>query len=243
MLNQQKKTMNEYPMLSECLFIRCFSKKQYMDEFLSGKRLRMGSAESYWKVENGFQGDPYECAVIPPDNSLKWNLWGGDDHPKVMICDEADFSIGVDAFLYCLFAIPKAFFSIRNGELYIDEESPYHKDFFHFLDEFLGSRERVFVCAFDAGSFMTRISERLQEKGLDSISGFVTYNDRTIEERVSLFLEKRIEDIVFTKQQKYQYQREFRVAVKSRMDVDHIEIDGVSMDDIVLLSGEYNSAK
>ena len=203
----------------------------------------MGSAESYWEMENGFQGDPNECAVIPPDNALKWSMWIGDDLPREKICDASAFSIGIQAYLYCMFAVPKAFFSVKDGALYIDEESPYHDDFFRFLDEYVDSKGHAFVCAFDAACFVVRISKRLQEKGLQFTSGFVTYADRTIEERASQLINKEIEDIVFTKQKNYHYQREYRVVVNSRTDIDHIDIDGVYMDGIVFLSGEYNPKK
>lgn len=235
--------MNDQPALKDYLFFRCFSKKHHLEDFLSGKCLRMGSAESYWKMENGFQGDPFDCAVVSQSEDIKWSMWIGDDFPRAKICDASKFSIGIQAYLYCMFAVPKAFFSVKDGALYIHEESPYHDDFFRFLDEYVKSKGHAFVCAFDAASFMARISKRLQEKGLPYTFGFVTYADRTIEERMSRFINKEIEDIVFTKQKLYEYQREYRVVVNSRTDVDHFDIDGVYMDGIVFLSGEYNPKK
>ena len=235
--------MNDQAALKDYLFIRCFSKKHHLEDFLSGKCLRMGSAESYWKMENGFQGDPFDCAVVSQSDDIKWSMWIGDDLPRTKICDASAFSFGIQAYLYCMFAVPKTFFSVKDGELYIDEESSYHDDFFRFLDEYVKSKGRAFVCAFDAASFLARISKRFQEKGMQYTSGFVTYKDRTIEERMSRFIKKEIEDIVFTKQKLYEYQREYRVVVNSRTDVDHIDFDGVNMYGIVFLSGEYISRR
>lgn len=235
--------MNGRPVLRDYLFIRCFSKKQRLEDFLSGKCLRMGSAESYWKMENGVQGDPFDCAVVSQSEDIKWSMWIGDDLPREKICDMSEFSFAIQAYLYCMFAVPKTFFSVKDGELYIDEESPYHDDFFRFLNKYVESKGHAFVCAFDAASFMTRISRRLKERGLQFSSGFVTYADRTIEERISRFKNKEIEDIVFTKQKSYEYQREYRLVVNSKTDVDHIDIDGVYMNGIVFLSGEYNPKK
>lgn len=233
--------MSEFAELQDKLLVRCFSKQKYLDDFLSGKCVHMGSAENYWKMENGFQGDPFDCAVISLNDDIKWSMWIGDDHPRVKICDAESFSIGVDAFLYCMFAVPKTLFSVRTGTLYIDEDSNYHDDFFRFLDEYAKTKEHVFVCAFDAASFMLRITNRLREKGLSYTAGYVTYKNNSIADRISSFSQKRIDDIVFTKQESYQYQREYRIAVKHKMDVNHIDIDGVCMNDIVFFNGEYHS--
>lgn len=232
--------MDEHKSLNEYLFIRCFSKKKYLDDFVSGRSVYMNSISSFWNIENDFQGDPDECTVIPQKNNAKWVMWAGNGIPEKRIDEVEDFSMSVAGYLYCVFAIPKAFFSVKNGELYIDEESDYREDFFHFLNEYREKTGHAYVCIFDANTFIVRLAERLKRCGYQYLAGFVTYRNRTIHDRIGAVNCKKIEEIVLFKQEKYSYQHEFRFIVLKNGNTQHIEIPDVTLSDIVFLQAEYN---
>ena len=229
--------------LADYLFVHVFKSEYRMKEFMSGESVYMASTGSFLQIENNFQGDRSECAIIPFSDSAKGAIWVGSGYPEVKICDTVGISAGIQGHLFCMFMIPKAYFTVKNEALYVDKESPYHADFFRFLDEYLRTKGKAFVCIFDAEQFMRRIAKRLQEKGLLYTSGLVKYQDMTIEDRVELFTQRKIEEIVFTKQKEYQYQHEYRIIVSNATGKDHIEVDGVSMENIIFLSGEYHSQK
>lgn len=232
---------NCYDFLQNYLFMRCFSKEEYLRAFVSGKSIYMNSAETFWRIENQFQGDTDECCVVSKNSNTKWSVWVGNEKPEKKVANVVDLRFSIKGFLYCMFALPKSFFAVDNGILLYDEENAICQDFFNALNQYCATVGPAYICIFDAFSFMNRIREHLELLGLNFACGWISYKDTNETERLQHFMDGHFEKIVFTKQEKYRFQHEFRIFISdSPEESDHLELVGVPLDNMIFLRCKYN---
>lgn len=228
----------QFEFLKDYLFLRCFSTEEYMDSFLSGKCLYMNSAQKFWHIENGFQGDPSECCVISPNDKVQCSWWVGSGKPKEKLCDINHFRFSIQGFLYCMFTIPKNFFKAENGELFYDRDNTIHQDFITTLNQYRANTNTgcSFICIFDAFQFMNRIGKYFELHGIDFACGWISYKNEDLLTKMQHIKEKQFEKIVFTKPEEYKYQREFRIFVSNgAQENDALKLAGISIEDIIFL--------
>ena len=122
-----------------------------------------------------------------------------------------------------------------------------YEDLLYFFAEY-AKEKYAFISVYDAEKFMNNIYEDLTRKGYEVYFGKVTYNDLSDRKRLEYAQNKEYDKIVFTKNKKFSYQREFRLYIQDHSaHKDHIEIFGINFQpsivkECVYLSNNYRNS-
>lgn len=235
--------MSEINKLSDYLLVRCFDKKQYLDELINGECLHMNSVQKFREASNKFQGDPNDCAVIVDNEVLSGSFYLGNDFPEEQFAKANLCQFEINGYLYCFFALPKNIFKVENDILMLDVESPHYKLFLQCLNAYKENSEtnECYVGIFDAASLVGCLRKSLDSIGLSYVYGFINYEKLDSNERMKLLSERNPEKIVLTKDPSYNYQNEFRFFVRTDKDIeDWLQIKGLKLTDILAMRFVYN---
>ena len=225
------------------LLMRCLDCAEYLNDLINGQCLYMNSVERFRKESNKFQGDSNDCVVITDNDVLPGALWVGNGVPEKRLGEANLDKFVLEGYLYCFFALPKAFFKIENNTLMYDTESPYYQYFLKCLQEYKeNSRTKsCYVGLFDAVTLVNRLEQSLKRLNLGYTCGFVKYKKLGTSERIKLFAEKCPERIVLTKDPSYSYQSEYRFFVRANGKIeDSLQIRGLDLSDILAMKFEFN---
>lgn len=232
--------------LSDYLLMRCFDQEEYLNSFINGSCLHMNNVQLFRDISNSFQGDPNDCAVIVDGENLPGYICAGNDRPETLL-SKSDLNVfNIYGYIYCFFALKKAFFDIKDGNLMYDADSPYAEKFFRCLDEYIANSKTgsCYVGIFDAATLVRRLNSALDKlDGVHYVNGFVNYQKLNSLERMALLSSKNDKQIVLTKDPDYSYQSEFRYFISTpRYKIDQwLRISGIDFSDIVAVRFKYNS--
>ena len=216
--------------LSEYLFIKAFSKKEYMDAFNKGK-VHFNCVKYFWKKQNFFQQDDegkvFEQAgrgyLIEGNDLMEKNIKGPASLDEIvrrtilsnsgkLICETSDFSVRIDGYICCFYLLPKMDVLFTNDSLSVKNIES-RKSLAIFLEKFLEDSETnyFYVGIYDAKILCNLIMNAMENKGYKCKSGMVKYTDVDEASKISQFNNGDFRAIAFEKSTKYSYQKEYRI--------------------------------
>ncbi len=213
--------------LSNYYLIKCFSTREHLDDFINAKCFYVSSANSFWQMDNDFQQDK-ELEIF--STNRKGYLLAGNDNLQntilsshsvneilekmgsngILIGNTDMFNSYIDGYISCYYIIHKNAITIENSVFTITEKNEYD-NFQFFLQKYLEKKTTAYVAVFDAFLLCNLLKSQMNKKGYICYHKKVEYKDLNEEQRIKLFQEHNYCDIVFTKSNKYNYQREFRM--------------------------------
>lgn len=241
--------------------MRCFSKEEYRNEFNTGEKAYLNSMQYFHDLEDEFQRD-FEGGIFrqAPNTTAyllraKANLSVNDAIDKVInkqledgewIIKTIDTKFYINGYLFCMTIIPKSYLQIREKEIVFNEKHNIADGFYYLLNQYTKNSKYTFISLYDAEIFMERFYSQMTERGYAISYGCVDYENLSQEERYKFYSEHNITKLVFTKDEKFSYQNEFRIFLnKPGAEIlNHIEESGIDMqpsvlNDMVYLSPEY----
>lgn len=223
----------------------------------SGKKVYMKCLEYYHNLEDKFQRD-FEGGIFKQVGLGKFILSKYKltleeaikkaEEPttsdQVVIFDTKDFKVYINGYIVCFTLIPKQYVEFSDNKIIFNYKNDYKKDFYHFLNMY--TNKYTYISVYEAKSFMEMFYRHMTQKGYNVEFGIVNYEDFSQEKRLYYYRNKRKDKLIFTKDNMFSYQREFRVFVEKLGEntYDHIEEEGVDLrtsvvKEMVYLSPDY----
>ena len=211
--------------------IKAFGNKQHRDDFNTGKEIYINSVEFFHNHGNLFQGDFEGGIVQQPDNSpgkliftkehqsleqivnnYRSNQYSADDY----VVDTNGFKAFISGHICCFALFPKSSLVFCDNQIVFNEnDATIQKEFYNYLNGYAQEKGYTFFSVYDAEAFLQLFCEGMMEKGYALCYGPVDYHSMTAEERIWNYQHGNIQSIVFTKDSRFAYQKEFRVFLQS----------------------------
>lgn len=249
--------MPDFSHFKDFYLIRCFGCEEFRDDFNSGKKMYLNSLKYYHDCENTFQGDleglvfqqQAECSSrlilsrgeITVDDLFR--MYKEDSYGDgVKAFPVQDFKLFFDGYLCCFAVIPKSWMRFEEKSIIYNENANAYEWLITFLNSYC-QEKYCYFSVYDAEECLRTLYHGLSDKGFSVAMGTVDYCDLNTEERIRAAQNRDISRVIFTKNKSFEYQREFRVFISSKMDVmqDHIEVQGISLEPSVVKSLAYLS--
>ena len=251
----------DFSRLKHYYLMKCFSKEEYRDEFNTGKKIYINSMEYFHDLENYFQryfeGGVFE--QLPGTRGYLFISKAGTSIENVMdrymkkpadaedgFIETSNFKIYVNGYILCLTIIPKAYISFGHDKITFNETFNIREDFFYLLNEYTTGTGYTYISIYDAEVFMKIFCEAMKKRGYDISYGEVDYQSISQKERIEHYVNRDIEAIIFSKDEKYSYQHEFRIFLQNEFQnaKSHVEEVNINMlpsvvYDMVYLSPSY----
>ena len=242
-------------------FMRCFSNEEYRDAFNNGEKIYINSTKYFHDLEDNFQQD-FEGGVfrqLPNTRGIlilsKSKITLNEAVEKVvenrfsngeLFFRTSDFKVYINGYIFCLTIIPKSYIEFRENEIVFNENHNIRDGFYHLLNQYTNDKGYTYVCVYDAEHFMRIFYESMSNRGYNICYGCIDYQSISLEEKIQYYVQHDIEKLVFTKDEQYSYQNEFRLFFQktNHENPDHIEETGIAMQpsvvkDMVYLSPDY----
>ena len=251
----------DFSILKNYYFMRCFSCKEYRDDFNSGKKVYVNSMQYFHEHEDDFQRD-FEGGVFAQGPGEKGGIllcknsitaemaikkvsmkqFTSDD----MFIETKNAKLFINGYIFCMTIIPKQYLEIRAKELVFNRNKDISSSFYYLLNQYAKKNKYAFFSFYDAEPFMERFCTQMIQRGYSLSCGRVAYENLSQEQRSKYYDQGDIAKLVFTKDKRFHYQNEFRIFIQcpSGNTTDHIEESGIDMSsavlkDLVYLSPEY----
>lgn len=192
-------------------FVRLFDNKDFAMQCAAGK-IYMNTLEYFRSIEPGFQGDPLEGKVLGKalHAELRVGSTGDFSSPDLVI---KDVEMEGNGYVYC-------FYAAGDAELKIVERVPYYCQSIHpnlndTILEYKKSHDKTYCIIFDAQKVISKIEKELNKEQFKSYQGFVDYvpDAELSRKRVEAFMQGSPWAMPFIKDEKYSYQKEWRVFI------------------------------
>lgn len=206
--------------------LKCFEKEEYMKDFNSGEKLFINSFKVFHKLENEFQGD-FEGGILYKHSGVKMitanreisleealSCFKGDVSEDIAVFPIEDFRFYLNGFVVCFFIMHKAAFIITDSGICLNPKSKINEQLSAFLDSYAKESGQAFITVYDAKTFLEKFWPSFESKGYNVSAGCVEYEDSTIIDRANWYNNREYDRIVFTKDVRFAYQKEFRIIVQ-----------------------------
>lgn len=241
--------------------MHCFSKEKYRKEFNSGEKIYINAVQYFHNLEDAFQRD-FEGGVFRQapnskafllkaksnftvndaiDKAISHNLQDGE-----WIIPTSDFRFYINGYILCFALIPKCYLEIRDRQIVFNKKHNIADAFYYLLNQYTNDSKCTYISLYDAKSFMETFYSQMTNRGYRISFGCVDYENLSQKQRCKYYSEKNIAKLVFTKDERFNYQNEFRIFLQKRdnKNLDHIEENGIDLqstvvNDLVYLSPEY----
>ena len=241
--------------------MHCFSKEKYRNDFNSGEKIYVKAVQYFHDLEDEFQRD-FEGGVFKQEpNSKAYLIKARADLTANEAIDKAinrqlqegewiiptsDLKFYINGYIFCFTLIPKCYLEIRDSQIVFNEKHNISNGFYYLLNQYTKDSKYTYISLYDAQTFMEIFYPEMTFRGYKIAYGCVDYENLSQEQRCKYYSEKNIAKLIFTKDEKYSYQNEFRIFIqKSGQDVqDHIDESGIKLqssvvNDLVYLSPKY----
>ena len=241
--------------------MHCFSEEKYRKEFNSGEKIYIKAVQYFHDLEDEFQRD-FEGGVFRQLPNIKTFLLNTKSDLTVnqaidkiishhlqdgeWIIPTSDFKFYINGYIFCFTIIPKCYLEIRDNQIIFNETHNIIDDFYYLLNQYTMDSKYTYISLYDAQSFMETFYPQMTSRGYKISYGCVDYENLSQEQRCKCFSEKNIAKLIFTKDERFNYQNEFRIFLHKtgEMVQDHIEEVGINLqssvvNDLVYLSPEY----
>lgn len=241
--------------------MHCFSKEEYRREFNSGEKIYIKAVQYFHDLEDEFQRD-FEGGVFrqPPNsnafllkakpdltvNQAIDNVISHDLQDVEWIIPTSDFKFYVNGYIFCFTLIPKCYLEIRDGQIIFNKAHNIADSFYYLLNQYTKDSKYTYISLYDAQSFMETFYPQMANRCYKISYGCVDYENLSQAQRCKYFSDKNIAKLIFTKDERFNYQNEFRIFLHKtgEMAQDHIEEAGIYLqssvvNDSVYLSREY----
>lgn len=155
------------------------------------------------------------------------------------------FACSIGGYICCFYLIPKTNVAFLENELRFRTDKD-RDDFYCFLQRYTEKKEVAYVSAYDAYEFVNKFCDGMTKKGFKISFSPVTYKTISAVERIKWFQSQEIDKLVFTKDKKFEYQKEFRIFLikPEQSSASYIEESGIDFNDTIVkdfvyLSPEY----
>lgn len=247
----------DFSKFSDFYFIRCTPVQKYRDEFNNGKLMYINSVQFFHDLENEFQQDLEGVIYRQEPNTTayllkaKSELTVDEAIDKVInncleddewITKTSDFKIYINGYILCLTIVPKSYINFSDKVIKFNSEYNIAPNFWYLLNQYANSKY-LYLSVYDAESFMNIFYSEMINKGFSVNYGLVDYKTLTMEERIKCS-RSDIGKLIFTKDEKYSYQNEFRFFIRQKDNdntLDHIEVVGVDLRPSLILDCAYLS--
>lgn len=153
--------------------------------------------------------------------------------------------LSVCGYICCFYLIPKRNVHFLEKEIAFRTETD-KAAFFEFLSRYTETKNVAYISVYDAYNFVEKFYEGMTQKGYEISFAPINYVDLSPEIRVKWFSSGDIEKIVFTKDKRFAYQKEFRIFLTKPREKQAIFIEESGIDfqqtivtEFVYLSPEY----
>lgn len=157
--------------------------------------------------------------------------------------------LSLSGYICCFYLISKSDIEFCEKSVAFRNEKV-KDDVFEFLLKYSRDKREetgvAYVTVYDAFLFVEKFCKGMSQKGYTTAFGKVLYEDITFEKRVEWFQCKDIGRIVFTKDKKFEYQKEFRIFLntpnsnsKPFIEENGIDFAETIIKDFFYLSPEY----
>lgn len=245
--------------------MRCFSCEEYRNDFNSGRKAYINSVQYFHDLDDKFQQD-FEGGIFRQPPNTKGYLLRSKANLTVdevmdlarnnqledgeLVAATSDFKFYINGYIFCLTIIPKCYIKFRENEIVFNSKHNISDAFWYLLNQYTQNGQYTYISLYDAETFMTEFHRQMEEKGYLINYGCVEYEDLSQSQRINYYLEKQISKLLFTKNERFNYQNEFRFFLQrpGQDQQDHIEETGIDMRcalvrDLVYLSPEYAKEK
>ena len=226
-------------------FIRCSSVQKYRDDFNSGEKMYINSVQYFHDIENEFQQD-FECGIFRQEpNTTAYLLKARSEFTANEVIDKvinncleedewimktSDFKIYINGYILCLTLVPKSYIAFVEKGVAFNSEYNIAPGFWYLLNQYSNSKY-LYFSVYDAETFMKIFYTEMSQRGYFVESGLVRYEKLDTEKRIE-YSQSDMRKLVFTKDEKYSYQNEFRFFIRCRDSdntLDHIEVIGIDL--------------
>lgn len=238
-------------------FMRCYYVEKHRDDFNSGELMYINSVKYFHDLENEFQQD-FECGVFRQEPNTTAYLLRAKSNYSVdeaidnvinnrledgeWVMKTADFKIYINGYILCLTIIPKHYIVFNENGIVFNQEHNISPAYWNLLNQY--SKDKyLFSSVYDAETFMNIFYTEMTNKGYSVNYGLVEYENLDAEKRMK-YSQSDISKLIFTKDEKYSYQNEFRLFIRqkdSNNTLDHIEVIGIDLRPSLIMSYAYLS--
>lgn len=158
-----------------------------------------------------------------------------------LILDTESCKLQIQGYLLCFYLIPKWCVQFKENEFVFNEDDDIRDDFNHFLHEYAKKQGYTQVCVYDAEKFLKIFSQFSEQKGYQLAYGPVKYEDVSELEKIESFKNGKLEDIVFKKPKRFEYQKEFRlyIAIPNETSQPYMVRPGINLREAVIKNFAY----
>lgn len=219
--------------LNDYYLVKCWEKKEYRDAFNSGM-FYFAHVCKFWNIENTFQQDDegmilrHEGQGYLIHGDPEFNCFMKNPHSFAEIQDFAvnhgrilgqtkDLSAWINGYLCCFYLLPKKDVVFRDGRMFFENDRA--KEHFEvYIARYMAVKGKAFGSIYDAVALCRIIEKACNNQGYGYVRNQVTYEEIDLSQRFSHFNHGEIEKIVFSKPEKYSYQREYRFFISTQSD-------------------------
>ena len=235
--------------------LKAFSNQTYQDQFNSGAKIYINPVEYFHNNGDGFQRDS-EGVVFQQSAGLRGMLIFSKDKksldarikeyksnqfsPADIVIPTTSFKFYLQGHICCFALFPKRLIQFRENTIVFAQGTEAEQDFYAFLNGYSESQGYSFFSFYDAQVFLTLFERGMLQKGYSICYGPVQYRPLDIRERIRMYQDGNIQEIIFTKDASFSYQKEFRVFVQSEEPKKGPIIEsGIDLRDSVVFGGAY----
>lgn len=158
--------------------------------------------------------------------------------------DTVDFTFYIDGYLCCFAVIPKYWIRFEERNIVFNEDTDAYEWFVRFLNEY-SQKKYTYISVYDAELCMQTLYDGLSDR-FRIVYGPVRYEDLSTDDRIKEYKNGNIAKIVYSKDKRFEYQKEYRLFLhpKEGQMQKSIDVEGVSLKssivfELVYLSPEY----
>ncbi|MBQ4128530.1 MAG: hypothetical protein IJD68_02025 [Ruminococcus sp.] len=244
----------DFSNLQNYYLLKCFSEEKHREELNTGNKVYMKCLQYYHNLEDNFQRD-FEGGII---KQVDWgklilskdNLTFKEaiqlaiepsNSDQTIVIDTVKFEMSICGYISCFTLIPKIFVEFSDNQIIFNDKYDYKDNFYHFLNMY--TDKYTYISVYEAQSFIEMFYRHMTKIGYEVYFDRVTYEDYTYEKRIRYYQKQQFNKLIFTKDNKFSYQREFRIFVKKygQNSYDHIEEEGVDLKSSVVKEMVYLS--
>ncbi|MBQ4447798.1 MAG: hypothetical protein II897_05855 [Clostridia bacterium] len=227
-----------------------------MNSFNNGK-LYINSSKYFHDLDNEFQGD-FEGGVFYKKSGAKLiptradatiedviAAYKGESDASAFAKPVEDLKLYVSGFIICFFIVSKDAMRVTSEGIEFNSDYNAAQE----LSDFLGSYSQISgfasITVYDAMPLMNRLWTILQNQGFDASADRVVYEDLSLLDRTRLFQNHEFEKLVFTKDKRFAYQKEFRVFLqrKNLSGQNHIEVEVGDLHPTIVCTASFELEK
>lgn len=246
-------------LLENYYFIRLFDKEIHREEANNGTKLHINSMNYFWENENKFRQDfegkifcqsDVGYVILSKDDikdTIKSATSVNDILQKVsdednIICETKDFTFKTNGYIYCFYLLPKKSVNFKNNRMFFTNDKD-KRNYYIFIQRYLEENNSYYGSIYDARVLWHLLCNGMIKKGYEVIANEVEYKALSDTDRIHLYQAKKYEELVFTKDSAYEYQREYRFFFLNNKQITErfIEVDGIALKKSRIADFDYDS--